>query len=266
MGAYNCADTVEKCIDSIVAQTYDNWELIVCDDCSRDNTLCVLNEIAERDNRIKVIANSENMKLAATLNNCLAVAKGEYVARMDTDDICLPDRIEKQVAFLCENEEYDVVGGAAQIFDGEKIIGTRRFNEHPSINDLLRGPVFMHPTVMLRKSCYDALGGYTVSKRTVRGQDWDLWFRFYAAGFKGYNMQEPLIVYHESPSDYKKRTLKTATMYTRTALYGYRLVKVPVYKYYLAFKPIISALMPRKIMLAYHAKKATECGRGDLVE
>ncbi|MBQ8837144.1 MAG: glycosyltransferase family 2 protein [Clostridia bacterium] len=256
VGAYNCADAVGKCIESIIAQTYTNWELIICDDCSRDNTLEVLKKYSQQDERIVVISNPQNMRLAATLNNCLGVAKGEYVARMDTDDVCLPERIEKQVDFLENNPEYAVVGSAAKVFDGEKIVGVRIPKENPDLNNLLRGPMFMHPTIMMRKSCYDQLGGYTVAKRTVRGQDWDLWFRFFAAGFKGYNMQEPLIIYHESSSDYKKRTLKTATMYTRTAIYGYRLVKAPIFKYYLAFKPIISAIIPTKLMVFYHKKKA----------
>lgn len=255
VGAYNCAEVVGKCIESIIAQTYTNWELVICDDCSSDNTFAVLNEYSKRDKRIVVIRNSKNLKLAATLNHCLSVSKGEYIARMDTDDVCLVDRLEKQVSFLENHSEYAVVGGAAQVFDGEKIVGVRMPKEHPNKNGVLYGPTFMHPTIMMRKSCYDALGGYSVSSRTIRGQDWDLWFRFFAAGFEGYNLQEPVIIYHESPDDYSKRTLKTASMYTRTALYGYHLLKTPISKYYLAFKPIVSALVPKKIMMAYHTKK-----------
>ena len=105
---------------------------------------------------------------------------------------------------------------------------------------------------MMRREVYDDLGGYTVARRTERGQDWDLWFRFFARGYKGFNLQEPYIQYHESKSDFKKRTMKTAKMYCCTALYGYRLIHAPLYKYVYAFKPIIAALMPRKLMNKLH--------------
>ena len=255
MGAYNCEDTISQCIESILSQTYKNWEFIICDDCSKDNTLKILTEFSEKDERIKVLHNPKNARLAASLNNCLKIAKGKYIARMDVDDICLPERLEKQVEFLENNPEFSVVGSAVNIFDGENIISTRKLKEYPTKSTVLYGPTFMHPTIMMRKEAYDALQGYTVSDRTIRGQDWDLWFRFHAKGFKGYNMQEPLLLYHETKEDYKKRTLKTAFMYTRTALYGYRLLNVPLWKRFLAFKPILSAIMPSKIMIKYHKSK-----------
>lgn len=255
MGAYNCENSISECIDSVLAQTYSNWEFVICDDCSTDNTLSILKEYENKDSRIVVLHNEKNSRLAASLNNCLQVANGEYIARMDADDKCLPDRLEKQVDFLDNNPDFAVVGGAVNVFDGENVTGMRKPKEYPTAKNVLYGPTFMHPTIMMRKSCYEALGGYTVSSRTVRGQDWDLWFRFYAAGFKGCNLQEPVLIYHESASDYKKRSLKAATMYSRTAINGYKLLKVPFWKYYLTLKPIISALMPARIMMKYHSRK-----------
>lgn len=255
MGAYNCEAFIAECIESVSAQTYSNWEFIICDDCSTDNTLNILKEYESKDSRIVVLHNEKNSRLAASLNNCLKVAKGEYIARMDADDKCLPDRLQKQVEFLNDNPEFAVVGGAMKIFDGKGITGVRKSKEYPTAKNVLYGPTFMHPTIMMRKSCYDVLGGYTVSDRTVRGQDWDLWFRFYAAGFKGHNLQEPVLIYHESADDYKKRSLKTAIMCSKTAVIGYKLLKVPFWKYYLTLKPIISALVPADLMMKYHFKK-----------
>ena len=100
MGIYNCADTLEEAVNSIINQTFNDWELIMCDDCSTDNTLEVAQKIAEKDSRIKVIKNEKNLTLAPTLNRCIEVASGKYVARMDGDDICDPTRFEKEIEIL----------------------------------------------------------------------------------------------------------------------------------------------------------------------
>lgn len=244
MGVYNAENRVSDCIESIIKQTYRNWEFVICDDCSKDRTYQILKQYQQKDNRIRIIRNEKNMKLAASLNNCLREAKGIYIARMDDDDISIPERFEKQVIFLNENPEYSVVGSNAQISDGQEIIGNRFCKESPSKTDVLFGPPYIHPSIMMRKCVYDQLNGYTVASCTKRGQDWDLWFRFYAAGFKGYNIQEKLIIYHESPEDYKKRTFQTALGYTKIAVNGYKMLKVSGWKYIFTLKPIMSYLIP----------------------
>lgn len=256
MGAYNCEDIVSKGIESVISQTYENWEFIICDDCSKDNTLQILTEYSQKDSRIKVLHNEKNLQLAAALNNCLKVAKGKYIARMDADDVCLPERLAKQVEFLENHPEFAVVGSGVKVFDGEKVTSIRIPKEYPTKENVLYSPTFMHPTIMMRKEIYDELNGYTVSNRTIRVEDLDLWYRFYKKGFKGYNLQEPLLLYHETIEDYcKKRTLKLALMRVRTVFYGYRLLNVPLWKYYLILKPIISASIPNKIMIKYHQHK-----------
>lgn len=252
MGAYNCEKFISKCIDSVLSQTYANWEFIICDDCSTDNTWEVLKQYQSIDSRIKPIRNDKNSKLAAALNKCLKNCCGEYIARMDADDICMRDRLQVQVNFLDNHQEYALVATSANIYDGEKVTSVRRLTEIPTKEDVILGPTFMHPTIMMRKEVYDDLGGYTVARRTERGQDWDLWFRFFAKGYKGYNLQEPYIQYHEIRSDYKKRTMKTAKMYFQTALYGYKLIHVPFYKYFYALKPIVAVMMPRKLLDKFH--------------
>ena len=98
MGIYNCQDTLPEAIDSILEQTYTNWELILCDDCSTDNTYSIAEQYKNKyPEKIILIRNSENKKLAFTLNHCLEYATGEYVARMDGDDISAPNRFEKQL-------------------------------------------------------------------------------------------------------------------------------------------------------------------------
>lgn len=98
MGIYNCAHTLPKAIESILNQTYDKWELILCDDCSTDNTYSVAQEYAQKDSRIKLLRNTENTGCNIVLNRCIAAAKGSYIAIMDSDDESLPCRLAREAA------------------------------------------------------------------------------------------------------------------------------------------------------------------------
>ena len=255
MGAYNCESTVSDCIESIINQTYDDWEFIICDDCSNDNTYSVLIKWANIDDRIRIIRNEKNMKLAASLNNCLAVAKGEYIARMDADDRSCPERLQKQVYYLDTHPNCDVVGTNRIIIADGALLGIRKSPEYPDKKILLRTTPFAHPTIMMRKSVYKELGGYTESKETMRAEDADLWFRFYSRNHNGYNIQEALYEYSESENDYKKRNLHAAILTSKVYLKGYRLLKFPLYSYCFILKPIIAAIAPNRLMYLYHKKK-----------
>lgn len=253
MGAYNCEITIRNCINSILNQTYTDWEFIICDDCSSDNTYQILLECAKHDKRIVILHNNQNMRLAASLNKCLELAKGKYVARMDADDESLPTRLEEQKNFLDSHEVYDVVGCELLISDGVNDKYVRKVTEYPSKEILKTAVPFAHPTIMMRKKCYEKLGGYTVSKETMRAEDLDLWFRFFAKGYKGYNLQKPLYRYHESQTDYDKRTIEAALQTAKVYMRGYGQIGFPFYIKLYAVKPILSALLPRRIMMVYHA-------------
>ena len=255
MGAYNCENTIESCIESILKQTYKNWEFIICNDCSTDNTLSILKDFQKKDNRIIVICNEKNLRLAASLNKCLKVARGKYIARMDADDISLPERLEKQVEFMEKNKDFDVVGCNRIIFDesGEK--GIRKSIEFPNKEILLKGTPFAHPTIMMKKETYEKLGGYVSNKTTMRAEDLELWFRFYEKDYKGYNIQIPLYKYRETKKDFSKRDLKAAIQTSRVYWRGYKKIKIPIYKRIYFLKPIIAALIPNCIMFKYHTAK-----------
>lgn len=255
MGVYNGAKTLPRAIDSIIAQTYTDWELIICDDCSSDNTYKIASQYAEKDNRIKVIQNEKNMRLAYSLNHCLSVAQGEYIARMDDDDICLPERFEKQVKYLDEHSEMAVVGSAVIVFDENGDVCVRGLGtEYPIRKVVNRSTPFAHPTIMMRKSAYDLLDGYTVSPETLRAEDLDLWYRFRLKKLEGYILQEPLLRYYEPPDAFKKRSVKAAKGMVRINKKYFKLLNIP-HKYdYLIYKPLISALLPNRFMKWYHKK------------
>ena len=253
MGIYNCAETLPAAIESILEQTYDNWELIMCDDGSSDDTYEIAKNMAKCfPEKIILLKNEYNMRLAATLNHCLKYARGEYIARMDADDICMADRLETQIKFLENNPEYACVGSNMIIFDEKGEHGERVMPEKTKKTTLLKTTIFAHPTIMMKRSVYQKLGGYTVSKSTMRAEDLDLWFRFVHAGYKGYNIQRPLYKYRESEKDLKKRSLRAAIQTSRVFLNGYKLLGFPKAQYVYAFRPIIVALLPDKLICRYH--------------
>ena len=251
MGVYNAEKTIGKAIDSIVSQTFQDWELIICDDCSSDETYQLIKTNYGNEDRIKLLRNDSNMKLAFSLNRCLSEAKGQYIARMDADDVCFPNRFEIQAKFLDENKEFDVVGSSTEVLTDDCTY-IRHAIEIPKKSDMKYRVPFSHPTIMMRKTMYDKLNGYTVLPRTVRGQDLDLWFRFFAIGGKGYNIDIPLLQYCEKKNDYKKRTIKVALMAVQTNLYGFKLLGFHLIDYVCAFKPLVSAIMPNFILYKYH--------------
>lgn len=242
MGIFNCSQTLPKAIDSILAQTYENWELIMCDDCSTDDTFAIAKEYQEKyPDKIILIQNETNSRLAYSLNHCLKYATGKYVARMDGDDISAPERFEKQVEFLKENPEIDLVGTSMQRFSDENGMADIDYSaENPDYYTLKNRVPYHHATIMTYKSVYDNLNGYTVCERTIRGQDYDLWFRFYKAGFKGQNLKEALYLVREDKDAIRRRTFKVRLNAFKTTCFGFRLLGYP--KYWL-IKPFISMIL-----------------------
>ena len=253
MATFNCQNTLKKCVDSILNQTYTDWEFIICDDCSFDKTYEMLLAYKEQyPDKFVILKNEKNSKLSYSLNRCLEMSKGEYVARMDGDDIADSNRLDRQVEFLDENLEYSVVGTAMTPFDEKGFRPVRYAKEVPQKMDMLNGPPFFHATIMMRREAYKKVNGYLVSKRTVRGQDYDMWFRFFAAELKGYNLQESLYYVLEDDAAMKRRTLKNRFYEAQTKLKGYKMLEYPCYMYIYALKPLLAAAVPSQIMQKYH--------------
>lgn len=253
MGIYNCSETLPEAIESILNQTYANWELILCDDASNDNTFAVAKSYQEKyPDKIILIKNENNSRLAFSLNHCLEYATGEYVARMDGDDKCLPERLEKQVAYLRENPDCDLVGTAMQWFNDKGVFNILYKPENPDYYALKTYIPFNHATIMTYKRVYDALGGYTVSERTKRAQDYDLWFRFFHAGFRGDNIHEALYLVREDEAAIRRRTFKVRWNAFKTTRYGFNLLGYP--KYWIV-KPflitLLKSLTPYKVVDIY---------------
>jgi glycosyltransferase involved in cell wall biosynthesis len=169
---------LKTAIDSIVGQTLSAFELVVIDDGSTDRSAAIAEDFARRDHRVRVLRRAHE-GLAAALNAAIAAARGEYVARMDADDVSAPDRLQKQVAYLDAHPRCVGVGAWIEVIDeaGESL-GRKTFVEtHEQIlAALLRGisPI-AHPTMVMRRDVLQAVGGYDA--RRYPSEDLDLWFR-----------------------------------------------------------------------------------------
>ncbi|WP_310993605.1 glycosyltransferase [Aequorivita marina] len=208
MAIYNCAPTLAEAIDSIYAQTYTNFKLVLCDDGSTDDTYKIAQEYADRYPNIILLKNEKNIKLAASLNRCLEYADTEYIARMDGDDISLPSRFEKQINFLDSNPKYAVVSSPMIYFDENGDWGEGKSNPTPGIEIFKKGAPHPHAPCMVRTEVMKEVKGYTVSPKLERGQDYYLFYKIYKAGHIGYNLQEPLYKMRDDKNAMARRTLK----------------------------------------------------------
>ena len=158
---YNGEAYIREAVESVLAQTWRDFELLILDDGSRDGSLAIVQEIARRDPRVRVIAR-ENRGLTETLNELLTVARGQLIARMDADDVCLPDRFARQVAFLDANPGVVCVGGDIEMIDerGRFLTALTMPEGDEEIQRLaITGHVpISHPTVMMRAGVLYTMG------------------------------------------------------------------------------------------------------------
>ena len=228
MGVYNCAQTLPEAIESILKQTYDNWELIICDDASEDDTCAVAERYQKQyPEKIALLRNDANRKLSYTLNRCLEVATGELVARMDGDDRSHPDRFRREVDYLMAHPDVQLVGTDMQCFDEKGKHRIRHAVSSPEPVILRNRSPFFHATIMTYRSVYDALHGYTVAPRTERAEDLDLWFRFFQIGYAGANIPETLYEVREDQETFRRRTVQGRINGLKTLAWGYRLLGFP---------------------------------------
>ena len=255
MGTLNGSKTIDRAIESIANQTYKDWELIICDDGSTDNTYEKLLEWQKKDKRIVPLKNDVNEGLAITLNRCLSICKGKYIARMDDDDLSLPNRIEKEVFFLDNNQVFSIVSTRRYFFDENGVWGNdTEFGEVSNV-DVFCGRYFAHPTVMIRKEAYDLVNGYSTYKGIGREEDTDLWFKMYSSGLKGYILSDILFNYFESRESMVKRKYKYRIREYKIKKAYRKKMGIKGLKSLYMFKPLIVGLLPSFVMRLAHRKR-----------
>lgn len=256
MGIYNCADTLPDAIESVLNQTFQDFELILCNDGSTDDTLEVAQRYAvQYPEQIVLLQNEKNMGLNFTLNHCLQAAKGKYIARMDGDDLSLPDRFQVETDYLDQHPEYALVSANLAVFDDDGVWGQTNFKPEPQPADLVRGSSFSHSACMVRKRVFDEVGGYSEGTRLMRVEDKHLWYKIYAAGYRGRNLDEILYSYRDDRNGYNKRKLRYRFNSFYVSSLCIRTFHLPAANYLIAAKPILIGLLPYPIYNRLHKWK-----------
>ncbi|MCQ2112375.1 MAG: glycosyltransferase [Bacteroidaceae bacterium] len=255
IGVYNNEETLQEALDSLYAQTYKDFEIIICDDGSTDGTWNIISQNAELHENVVAIRNEKNLGLNATLNRCLELAKGEYIARMDGDDISLSERFEKEVRFLDEHPEYSIVSCPLIYFDETGEIGRGKGGYEPTKNDFMYGTPLCHAASMIRRSALDAVGGYSVSPKLLRVEDYHLWMKMYAIGLRGYNLSECLYMARDGKKAHQRRSFRNRWNEMYVHFLACRTLHLPLKGYVYCILPILKWLVPKSVYRYYHRKR-----------
>ncbi|MGB9696179.1 MAG: glycosyltransferase family 2 protein [Ignavibacteria bacterium] len=272
MPVYNIEKYLAKAIEGILSQTFKDFELIIIDDASTDNTVKIINGFD--DNRIILVRNSVHQGLVAQLNSGLKLAKAEFIARMDGDDLHHSERLSIQYNILKSSSNIDIVGSnIIYIDENDNPIIEKSLPEHHSDIEFMMPfiPSVIHGSILVRKSVLDSVNGYDSAHSC---EDIDLFLRLLKKGHKFYNVQKPLLYYRILPksklyhrkqyNDYYEISKRYITEFYRNPLgnetideYNYRMGLVEYYlgkisearKYF--FRCIVSRTISKRPILRY---------------
>ena len=251
MPAFNAEEYLREAIESILSQTFRNFEFIIVDDGSTDNTKKVLKKYQSKDKRIRVITNSRQEGLAIASNTGVAAGRGKYIARMDADDWAYPNRLKQQVEYLDKHKDVAILGGVIEVCDAQLNVKNER---HYYLNDidirrkLFRYSPFSHPSIMMRAKLLRAAGGY--DPYHIAASDYDMYFRIGRYG-KFAALPHKLLkhrVHHHSISQVHARKQELLTLFIRlkaVLLYGYKMNFAD--KLYFILQVISLILIPSKL-------------------
>lgn len=198
MATRNRASFLEESIESVLAQDYEHWELLIVDDDSTDKTPALLQDYARKDTRIRIVRNESNIGLTTSLNKALMIARGAYIARLDDKDLADPRRLRLQIEFLESHPAVALVGSwVLKVEEG----GTSYVRKLPTESEEIKRALiffnpFVHSAVMMRKSALDKVGGY--DERWTYAQDYELYFRL-AHVYDLANLPLPLVKSRHAP-------------------------------------------------------------------
>ncbi len=245
MSVYNSQPFLEEAIESVLNQSFPDFEFLILDDCSTDDSKIILNEFTAKDKRIRTFFNTSNSGLTKNLNKLIRECNGEFIARMDADDISLRKRFEEQIKFFENHPNIDIVGTFSQdISNDGTVIGDRKVPiRHEQIVKLLPTlcPV-SHPTVMYRAAAVRKIGGYDERYRT--SQDYHLWFKAVGNGLKIHNIPKVLFQYRMNDNYAARKNFKFRWNMFKAILDGYKFIGHPWYKYHYALLTLAMGFVP----------------------
>jgi glycosyltransferase involved in cell wall biosynthesis len=237
-----------QAIESILSQSFSDFELIVVEDPSGSSGQALLSGIA--DSRLHYILNEARTSLPRQHNRGLALARGQFISRFDADDICEPDRVEKELAFLQAHPDIDVVASCLTIIDEQgAVVGTRRYPlDH---GDILRAMRRFNPiansTVMFRREVYERFGGWRESE--LPAQDYEWYSRLAAGGMRFANLEQPLVRYRLHGGSLKSSQLRGTILTTIDVKRAYWLKDMDVASRAVFFAERLLLLLPSWLVL-----------------
>lgn len=205
--SYNSAKYISKTIDSVQAQTYTSWEMIIVDDCSTDNTCAIVEEYIKRDHRIRLIRQKENMGAAKARTRAMWEAKGRYIAYLDADDIWLPEKLKTQISFMQKRKcgfscvSYEVINNA-----GESLKKDIHMLPEVDYIGFLTNNLLQTVGIMVDTSIVDRK--YLVMPNIRRRQDAATWLQILKAGYKCYGIDKVLAQYRRTDNSLSSNKFK----------------------------------------------------------
>lgn len=251
MPAYNAEKYISTAMESILRQSFSDFEFIVIDDCSTDETWRIISEYAQKDSRIVPLRNQENLKIAATLNRGIEIARGKYIARMDADDWSYLDRLGKQFKFMERNPKIVISGGTMAVCDQNlNLLNLRKYQKRDQEirEKIFRYSPFCHATTIYKTSEAKKIGGY--NEKFFAAQDYDFYFRIGQLG-KFANLEDRLYKMRTNPEGISLNRAKNQekfTLYIRIKAaveYGYSMSFSD--KMYFFFQYLSMFFIPAKI-------------------
>lgn len=218
MPAYNSEKYIADAIDSVLAQTYRNFELILINDCSADSTLDIMNNYAQKDSRITVVSNEVNSGVSFSRNRTIRMSEGEYVAFLDSDDIWAPEKLEKQISLANSNPQASLIYTASGFIrqDGKRVDFIMHVPDKISRKELLKQNVISCSSVLIKRSSIE-----NVSMPSDKmHEDFATWLTVLKKEPYAYGIDEPLLIYRLSNHSKSSNKLKAALMTWRVYKYA----------------------------------------------
>ncbi len=213
MPAYNAEKYISEAIESILNQTFKDFEFIIVEDCSTDRTWEIIQDYAKKDEKIIIFKNKKNLGIAGNRNKLIGLAKGKYIVWQDADDVSLPYRLKDQFNFMEKNKDVGICGGWLQFFNEKGDLGIRKYKKSDKDvrKTIFRFSPVSQPSAIVKKEAIDKAGLYDLNYPPA--EDLDMSFRI-GKKYKFANLQKVLIKYRESPSGATFTHLRTIEMKT----------------------------------------------------
>lgn len=236
MAAYNTEKTIEQAINSVLSQTYTNFELLVVNDCSTDRTAELVKSIAAKDSRVRLISNVKNSGVSYTRKHGLEEAKGSWIAILDSDDAWAPKKLEKQIDLQRRtNADLLFTGSAFMDSDGQPIDWYLHAPAEVTYRQLLKQNVLSNSSALVRKELYAKY--YAIGDGMH--EDFAIWLSILKEGKKAYGVDEPLLIYRIAKSSKSGNKVKAARMNWNTYRYvGLNLMEAIYYECWYIFNGI----------------------------